>query len=145
MAQEKNTAKKAETASRPEAIETKKTEPKAIETKAARAKAIETKAGSVKAIEDKRPDKKTPNRGKKRGTNSTEEIFLQYGGTEIRVQDVTDRVKQAYAAEGHRISGIHSLQLYIKPEENAAYYVINGKAEGKKVSLTEGSPAFPDR
>ncbi|MCJ7834294.1 DUF6465 family protein [Cuneatibacter sp. NSJ-177] len=137
MAKEKEIAKEAENASRPEAIETKKTEPKAIGTKASRAKAIGTKDGTIKAIEDKRPDKKTPNRGKKQTAGAEQEIFVQYGGTEIVVQDVMDKVKQAYAAEGHRVSNIRTVQLYIKPEENAAYYVINGKAEGKSVSLSD--------
>ena len=49
MAKEKEIAKEAENASRPEAIETKKTEPKAIGTKASRAKAIGTKDGTIKA------------------------------------------------------------------------------------------------
>lgn len=120
-----------------EAIETKKEETKKISTKATRAKAIDTKAGKVKAIEDKRPDKKSPNRGKKHAAEKTEETYIQYAGYQFQVEAIVERVKQAYVAEGHRTSSIHSLQVYIKPEEGVAYYVINGKSEGKSVPLGE--------
>ncbi len=132
---EKKTEEKAP--ARVEAIETKKEETKKIATKASRAKAIDTKAGKVKAIEDKRPDKKAPNRGKKHAAEKTQEVYIQYGGYEFQVEAVVERVKQAYVAEGHRVSSIHSLQVYMKPEEGVAYYVINGKSEGKSVPLGE--------
>lgn len=32
---------------------------------------------------------------------------------------------------GHRASSIKTLDLYVKPEDGAAYYVINGKETGK--------------
>lgn len=35
--------------------------------------------------------------------------------------------------DGHRPSNIRSLQVYVNLEERKAYYVINGKAEGKFV------------
>ena len=34
-------------------------------------------------------------------------------------------------AAGHRLSSIKSLDVYIKPEDYTAYYVINGKVTGK--------------
>lgn len=120
-----------------ETLETKKEETKKISTKAARAKAIETKEGKVKAIEDKRPDKKAPNRGKKHAAEKPQEIFIQYAGYQFQVEEIVERVKQAYVSEGHRTSSIHSLQVYIKPEEGLAYYVINGKSEGKSIPLGE--------
>lgn len=42
-----------------------------------------------------------------------------------------ERATQAYVADGHRASSIKSLQVYLKPEESAAYYVINSKYAGK--------------
>ena len=36
----------------------------------------------------------------------------------------------AYAAEGHRASGIKRLELYVKPEDGKAYFVINETFEG---------------
>jgi hypothetical protein len=54
-----------------------------------------------------------------------EKIFLQYGGREIVVNDIIDKVKKNYLLEGNKASDIKSLRLYIKPEENTAYYIIN--------------------
>ena len=59
------------------------------------------------------------------------ETFIQFAGREIRESEIMEKVEEAYKAEGHRLSSVRSLELYIKPEENAAYYVINGKTTGK--------------
>ena len=44
---------------------------------------------------------------------------------------MVEQVKAQWTAEGHRVSSIKSLEVYVKPEDNAAYYVINGKENGK--------------
>ncbi len=59
------------------------------------------------------------------------EIYIQFGGNEYKESDILEKVEEAYKAEGHRIGTIKSLELYIKPEEGFAYYVINGKNTGK--------------
>lgn len=42
-----------------------------------------------------------------------------------------ERAKEAFTADGHRASSIKSLKVYLKPEEYAAYYVINDTYAGK--------------
>lgn len=59
------------------------------------------------------------------------DVFVQFGDREAAIKNVVARVKEAYVNEGHKLSQIKSVQVYIKPEENAAYYVINKKAAGK--------------
>lgn len=59
-----------------------------------------------------------------------DEVFVQFAGEEFAVEEVMDKAKAAYVAEGHRVSAIKSIRLYIKPEERKAYYVINEKAAG---------------
>ncbi len=59
-----------------------------------------------------------------------DEVFVQFAGEEFVVEEVMDKAKAAYVAEGHRVSAIKSVRLYIKPEERKAYYVINDKAAG---------------
>ncbi len=59
-----------------------------------------------------------------------DEVFVQFAGEEFVVEEVMEKAKAAYVAEGHRISAIKSVRLYIKPEERKAYYVINDKAAG---------------
>lgn len=59
-----------------------------------------------------------------------DEVFVQFAGEEFVVEEVMEKAKAAYVAEGHRVSAIKSVRLYIKPEERKAYYVINDKAAG---------------
>ena len=51
------------------------------------------------------------------------------------VSDLVERAKAAYAAAGGDVSAITELQLYVKPEEQKAYYVINGEANGSSIDL----------
>ena len=59
-----------------------------------------------------------------------EEVYVQFGGEEWKVADLSERAKAAYLAQGHRASGIKKLSVYVKPEEGKAYYVINDKESG---------------
>ena len=62
---------------------------------------------------------------------SKNEVFLQYGDQEIRTEDILDKARADYAAHGHKTKDIKELQVYIKPADNAAYYVINHHDTGK--------------
>lgn len=57
-------------------------------------------------------------------------VVLQYQGTEAAVEALVEAAKAQFKAE-HKRTLITSLTLYLKPEENAAYYVINGDQTGK--------------
>lgn len=59
------------------------------------------------------------------------EMFLQFGDYELRMEDVEARAREAYAAKGHNESDIKTMQIYIKPEERAAYYVVNHADTGR--------------
>ena len=61
----------------------------------------------------------------------SQNVYIQFAGKEVKTEDLVEQVKAAWAAEGHRASSIKSLELYVKPEDMAAYYVINGKVNGK--------------
>ena len=58
------------------------------------------------------------------------EIVLQYQGAEAGVETLIDAAKEQFKA-AHKRTPITSLKLYLKPEESAAYYVINEKDTGK--------------
>ena len=83
--------------------------------------AVET----VKTVEKKKPVKRETKVAEKK-----DEVYVQFAGEEFEVQEVMERAKAAYVAEGHRACAIKSVRLYIKPEERKAYYVINEKAAG---------------
>ena len=78
----------------------------------------------------KKTAKKAPAKKGEAKTEKIEEIYLQFHGQEIFTKEILERAKQAYVSEGHRESSIKSIRLYIKPEENMAYYVINEKIAG---------------
>ncbi|MDE7130967.1 MAG: hypothetical protein K2O65_04095 [Lachnospiraceae bacterium] len=59
------------------------------------------------------------------------EVFLQYREYEVTMEEVTERVKSHYYAKGHQKDSIVDMQIYIKPEDFTAYYVINDGVVGK--------------
>lgn len=91
-------------------VETVKTEP------------VEEKTEEKKTVAKKTVEKKVP---VKKATVVKEEIFVQFGNQEVFTADVVERVKNAYIAEGHTADSIEKVRVYIKPEENMIYYVVN--------------------
>ena len=61
------------------------------------------------------------------------EFFIQYMDYEVRTEDIADKIREQYVSLGHKVSDIKELQIYLKPEENTAYYVVNHKDTGKFV------------
>ena len=66
-----------------------------------------------------------------------EKIFVEFGGRQILVNDVAESAKAHYKALFEKENGVlKTLELYIKPEENVAYYVANGTGRDEfKVGL----------
>lgn len=63
-----------------------------------------------------------------------DQVVLEFAGKSISVDEIVAAVKKAYKADGNK-GAIKKVQIYVKPEENEAYYVINDVAEGKKIDL----------
>lgn len=63
--------------------------------------------------------------------NCKEEVFVQYAAHEVRTSDIVKAAKADYIAKGHAESDIKEIQVYIKPSDNAAYYVVNHAETGK--------------
>ena len=57
-------------------------------------------------------------------------IYVQYQESEAEIDALVEAAKAAFHQEKPRTK-ITDLKLYIKPEERAAYYVINGDITGK--------------
>ena len=95
--------------------------------------AVEVKNEAAPVAAEKKPAvKKSPAKksAPKEKAERVENIFLQAGGREWNIAQLRDQAVAAYAAEGHRVSGIKRLELYVKPEDGKAYFVINEKFEG---------------
>ena len=95
--------------------------------------AVEVKSEAAPVAAEKKPAvKKSPAKksAPKEKAERVENLFLQAGGREWNIAQLRDQAVAAYAAEGHRVSGIKRLELYVKPEDGKAYFVINEKFEG---------------
>lgn len=82
-------------------------------------KVAAVKENSVKAA----PAKEKAPAAKKTAVN--EEIYVQFGNNEVLTKDIVEKVKKAYVAEGHKADSIQDVRVYVKPEENMVYYVVN--------------------
>lgn len=57
--------------------------------------------------------------------------IVQYQNNEVDTTKVEEKVKAQFVSEGHKAASIKKLNIYIKPEEYSAYYVINDKFSGR--------------
>lgn len=100
----------------------------AVKTETA-AKPAEKKAATKKTATKKTTAKKS---AAKKTTEKVTNIVIQFNGKEFTRDEIVDKVKKAYESDtGKKASGIKELNIYVKPEDDAAYYVINSKAAGK--------------
>lgn len=102
---------------------------KPAETKAEPVKAETAKKTAAKKETAKKTTAKKTVKAEKPAV--TQNVYVQFAGLEISTADLTAKVTEEWVALGHRASSIKSLDLYVKPEDMAAYYVINGKESGK--------------
>lgn len=59
----------------------------------------------------------------------TEDIILQFGENEVPLADISKKVRKSYKKSGNEAE-LKDVKIYVKPEENKAYYVVNGEASG---------------
>ena len=154
-------AKAEEKAAVKEAVEAKavKAEEKAAKTPVAKpekkadkketeaAKAIETKKDSTMKLETKAavlvdtPEVQTEETAAKKtaAKKSTAkkaelktEMFLQFAGKEYTEKEILQKVKEIWTKNLKRKVGeMKDVKIYLKPEESAAYYVVNGDTTGR--------------
>lgn len=93
----------------------------------------ETKTTAKKTT--KTAAKKPGRKPAKKTVEKVQEVFIEYQGKDCQVEKIIEKIHEAYRAEGHRVGAIKSLRVYIQPETETAYYVINDKEEGKSVNF----------
>lgn len=110
--------------------------------KAAPAKEEKAPVKKTEVKEEKAPAKKAeaPKKAASKAAAKTtktaketvsQNVYVQFDGKEVKTEELVEQVKAIWTGEGHRASSIKSLEVYVKPEDAAAYYVINGKDTGK--------------
>ena len=112
------------------AAEKKIAEMKATEAKVTEDKASKEKAEVKKTVVKKAAAKKETVKKAVAKKDIKVNAFVEYYGKQVEERTVIANVKKAWTKSGKKVGDIKTLDLYIKPEENAAYYVINGTNAG---------------
>ena len=86
---------------------------------------VKAEAPAKKETAKKAPAKKATT--KKTAVKAT--VYVQYAGIEKSVEEIVEAAKAAATV------AVKDVTVYVKPEDNAAYYVINGGEETGKVEL----------
>ena len=96
------------------------------ETPVKKTRTRKTAAKTEETGEAAAPKKRTTKTAKKEP-----EVFVQWWGKEVSAQELVDRVKAIWTEEmGKKATEMKDLKIYLKPEENAAHYVINEEIFG---------------
>lgn len=52
-------------------------------------------------------------------------VIVEYHGQQFAEKEIMDKVTAAWEADGKKASAMKKINLYVKPEDGKAYYVIN--------------------
>ena len=58
-------------------------------------------------------------------------IYIEFSGKQFDEKSLITAVKKEWSDSGNKVGDIKTLQMYIKPEDQAVYYVINETNQGK--------------
>ena len=111
-----------------------------VETPVVEAPVVEAPVVEVKEEAKKAPAKKAPAKkaattekkapAKKAAAKAETVITLEFGDYTAVMATVEEKVKAQVVADGVKASAIKALNIYLKPFENKAYYVVNGDVTG---------------
>lgn len=57
-------------------------------------------------------------------------VIVEFQGKQIAVKDMIDTAKKTWKKTGKKVTDLNTMSLYVKPEENAVYYVFNDSESG---------------
>lgn len=129
MAVKKNDVKSAaeksvkkETAAPAKAVKEEKAAVKATEKKAEEkpAEKKEEKKAAKPAAKKAAPAKKPAKKAEK----AEAEVYFEFAGRQVKAADVTKAVEAACKANGVKSADVKGVKVYVKAEDNAAYYVL---------------------
>lgn len=94
-------------------------------------------APAKKPVAKKAPAKKATPAAKKpaakktpaKKTASTQKVYIQFFGKQLSAKDVLADCEKDFKKNNK--TAIKNIEIYIKPEDNVAYYVVNDSIEGK--------------
>lgn len=110
-----------------------------VEVKAAEVTETKTEAPKAEAKKAEEPKKETAKKAPAKRTAAKDiktSVVVQFAGKEVTEKDLIAAVKKAYTKKGNKVGDIKTIEIYVKPEESAAYYVVNGVgADDYKIEL----------
>lgn len=94
-----------------------------------------TKTAKVKTESEAKAETKTTKTTKTaKAKEAKVNVTIEFQGKNTGVNDIVEAVKAAYKADGNTDT-VESIELYVQPENNVAYYVVNGKQNGKCIEI----------
>lgn len=107
---------------------------KTVTEKAATKTSKETTKPATKVAKkpaEKKTVTKAPAKTIKKSVEVNASYILQFSGKEIVAKDILENVKTVWVEKFQgKLEEIKTIELYIKPEENRAYFVVNGLSNG---------------
>ncbi|MFR5602342.1 MAG: DUF6465 family protein [Lachnospiraceae bacterium] len=98
------------------------------EAPAVKAAPVEKAAPAAKAA----PAKKAP---AKKAAEPKSSVVIEFAGKQIVAKEVLAAAKKAFTKANKGVT-IKTIEIYVKPEENVAYYVVNGQgSDDYKIEL----------
>lgn len=99
--------------------------------------AKEEKKSAAKKAPAKKEEAPAEKAVKKAPEKDTAKLFIEFGEfgeNKLSADEIVEKCKAAYKADNSR-KQIRSIEVYVKPVDNKAYYVVNGKADGLYIDL----------
>ncbi|MCH5260307.1 MAG: hypothetical protein J1F18_11165 [Lachnospiraceae bacterium] len=115
----------------PKQAEVKKEEPKKTTKKAPAKKTAAKKAPAKKTAAAKKTTTKTTTKAAAKKAAVKETLHLQFAGKSYTTEELVKIAKDVWKYDlKQKVGDFKSVELYVKPEENVVYYVINGDVTG---------------
>lgn len=93
--------------------------------------AVKAEAPAKKAAPARKTTAARKTASAKKNTEVKEEIVLQCFGKETKMSDIMAKVKDIWTTEyNKKPEEIAAVSIYLKPEEDAVYYVVNDEVKG---------------
>ena len=105
-----------------EASEKKAEEKPAVKTETAPKKEAASKETTAK--------KETAKKAATKKKEITTTVRIQYLGKDVAVKDKIKEIRAIWQKAGNRVRDIKDIELYVKPEDNKIYFVVNGDFDG---------------
>ena len=61
----------------------------------------------------------------KRRQKKIKNLYFEYAGESFNADEIVTAVKADWVAMGNKVKDMADAKIYVKPEDNKAYYVVN--------------------